>query len=137
MRPPFRFPEDLITLQQAWQQTYAALAQAPAGTGTTALRRRLIVLSGRLCTHPYWTAPTGRRAGAADLRLAARAPSGPGPDGGASHEPPPVGAAAPRPTPDSTGACVGCRQATTRYGAGADALCTPCQRARAERLART
>ncbi|GAA0280351.1 hypothetical protein GCM10010302_17660 [Streptomyces polychromogenes] len=78
MRPPFRFPEDLITLQRAWQQTYAELAQAPAGAGTTALRRRLLDLSARLCTHPYWTAPTGRRAGAADLQRAARTPTGPG-----------------------------------------------------------
>ncbi|MGW5852506.1 hypothetical protein ACWFQ8_32045 [Streptomyces sp. NPDC055254] len=31
----FRFSEDLITLQRAWQQTYAELAQAPAGAGTT------------------------------------------------------------------------------------------------------
>ncbi|MEU9039584.1 hypothetical protein AB0D45_32405 [Streptomyces sp. NPDC048352] len=73
MRPPFRFPEDLITLQQAWQQTYAELAQAPAGAGVTALRRRLITLTGLLYTHPYWTAPAGRRTGGADLRRAARA----------------------------------------------------------------
>ncbi|WP_371640696.1 hypothetical protein [Streptomyces virginiae] len=32
MRPPFRFPEDLITL-----------------------RRQLIARSGTLCTHPHWT----------------------------------------------------------------------------------
>ncbi|MFD0374587.1 hypothetical protein [Streptomyces sp. NPDC127112] len=78
MRAPFRFPEDLITLQRAWQQTYAELAQAPAGAGTTALRRRLLDLSARLFTHPYWTAPTGRRAGAADLHRAARTPTSPG-----------------------------------------------------------
>ncbi|MFF4498630.1 hypothetical protein [Streptomyces sp. NPDC001546] len=70
MRAPFHFPEDLITLQQAWQQTYADLAQAPAGTGTTALRRRLISLSGRLCTHPYWTQPVGWRSGSVELRRA-------------------------------------------------------------------
>ncbi|MEU9148328.1 hypothetical protein [Streptomyces sp. NPDC048349] len=72
MRPPFRFPEDLITLQRAWQQTYAALAQAPAGAGTTALRRRLIILSGGLCAHPYWAAPAGWRAGGVELRRTAR-----------------------------------------------------------------
>ncbi|MFI7176408.1 MULTISPECIES: hypothetical protein [Streptomyces] len=75
MRPPFRFPEfpeDLITLQRAWQQTYADLAQAPAGAGTTALRRRLITLSGTLCTHPHWAAPTAWRAGGVELRRAAR-----------------------------------------------------------------
>ncbi|MFI8392585.1 hypothetical protein [Streptomyces sp. NPDC085540] len=72
MRPPFRFPEDLITLQSTWQQTYAVLAQAPAGAGTTALRRRLIALSGTLCTHPYWANPTAWRAGGVELRRAAR-----------------------------------------------------------------
>ncbi|WP_369780162.1 hypothetical protein [Streptomyces sp. R33] len=66
MRPPFRYPEDLITLQRAWQQTYVELAQA--GAGTTVLRRRLITLSGTLCTHPYWAAP----AGSVELRRAAR-----------------------------------------------------------------
>ncbi|MFB6580841.1 MULTISPECIES: hypothetical protein [unclassified Streptomyces] len=71
MRPPFRFPEDLITLQRAWQQTYAELAQAPPGAGTTALRRRLITLSGTLCTHPYWATPTAWRAGGVELRRAA------------------------------------------------------------------
>ncbi|MDX3539388.1 hypothetical protein PV721_34700 [Streptomyces sp. MB09-01] len=70
MRPPFRFPEDLITLQRAWQQTYAELAQA--GAGTTALRRRLIALSGTLCTHPSWAAPTAWRAGSVELRRTAR-----------------------------------------------------------------
>ncbi|MFE5807351.1 hypothetical protein [Streptomyces sp. NPDC056491] len=29
MRPPFRFPEDLITLQKAWQQTYADSRRPP------------------------------------------------------------------------------------------------------------
>lgn len=53
VRPPFRFPKDLITLQRAWQQTYAELAQTPTGASTTALRRRLITLSGTLCTHPH------------------------------------------------------------------------------------
>ncbi|WP_053703595.1 hypothetical protein [Streptomyces sp. WM6368] len=72
MRPPFHFPDDLITLQSAWQQTYAELAQTPAGAGTTALRRRLIALSGNLCTHPYWAAPTAWRAGGVELRRAAR-----------------------------------------------------------------
>ncbi|CAM5653505.1 hypothetical protein [Streptomyces avidinii] len=72
MRPPFRFPEDLITLQKAWQQTYLELARSPAGAGTTALRRRLIALSGELCTHPYWAASTAWRAGGVELRHAAR-----------------------------------------------------------------
>ncbi|MFF3679850.1 hypothetical protein ACFYYS_38515 [Streptomyces sp. NPDC002120] len=70
MRPPFRFPEDLIMLERAWQQTYTDLAQAEAGT--TVLRRRLITLSGTLCTHPYWAAPAAWRAGSVELRRAAR-----------------------------------------------------------------
>ncbi|MFF3085965.1 hypothetical protein ACFVRB_13100 [Streptomyces nojiriensis] len=72
MRPPFRFPEDLITLERAWQQTYAELAQVPAGAGTTVLRHRLITLSGDLCTHPYWATSAAWRAGGVELRRAAR-----------------------------------------------------------------
>ncbi|MFD7783306.1 hypothetical protein ACFV4Q_09480 [Streptomyces nojiriensis] len=72
MRPPFRFPEDLITLERAWQQTYAELAQVPAGAGTTVLRRRLITLSGDLCTHPCWATSAAWRAGGVELRRAAR-----------------------------------------------------------------
>ncbi|MFJ4777844.1 hypothetical protein [Streptomyces sp. NPDC088762] len=72
MRAPFRFPDDLLALERAWQQTYADLAQAPAGAGTTVLRRRLITLSGRLCTHPSWAVPAGWRAGGVELRRAAR-----------------------------------------------------------------
>ncbi|MFJ8208911.1 hypothetical protein [Streptomyces sp. NPDC096033] len=81
MRPPFRFPEDLVALQAAWSRTYADLARTPAGAGTTVLRRRLIALSGRLYTHPYWTAaPGSRRAYGVELRRAASttAVSGPG-----------------------------------------------------------
>ncbi|WP_328792677.1 MULTISPECIES: hypothetical protein [unclassified Streptomyces] len=74
-RPPFRFPNDLITLQRAWQQTYAELAQAPAVGGATSLRRRLIALSGTLCTHPYWATPTAWRTVSIELRRAARTPS--------------------------------------------------------------
>ncbi|MGW6981457.1 hypothetical protein ACWGE1_18735 [Streptomyces sp. NPDC054932] len=70
MRPPFRFPEDLIAFQSAWQQTYAE--HAPAGAGTTALRRRPIILSGTLCTHPHRAAPAAWRAGGVELRRAAR-----------------------------------------------------------------
>ncbi|MFA7766343.1 hypothetical protein [Streptomyces sp. NRRL S-448] len=68
MRPPFRFAEDLITLQRAWQQAYAELAQAPAGT--TVLRRRLIALAGTLCTHPHWATPAAWRTGSVELRRA-------------------------------------------------------------------
>ncbi|MEV7512663.1 hypothetical protein AB0O57_32365 [Streptomyces sp. NPDC091201] len=72
MRPPFHFPADLITLQQAWQETYAEPAHAPADAGTAVLRRRLIALSGNLCTHPYWAASAAWRAGGVELRRAAR-----------------------------------------------------------------
>ncbi|MFI6148636.1 hypothetical protein [Streptomyces sp. NPDC051109] len=61
MRAPFRFPEDLLALERARLTAYADLAQAPAAAGTTALRRRLITLSGYLHAHPYWTAHPGRR----------------------------------------------------------------------------
>ncbi|MGW8782594.1 hypothetical protein ACWGNM_31650 [Streptomyces sp. NPDC055796] len=60
----------MITLQKAWQQTYAELAQAEAGT--TVLRRRLIALSGTLCPHPYWAAPPTWGAGSVELQRAAR-----------------------------------------------------------------
>ncbi|MFD3472911.1 hypothetical protein ACFWWM_42685 [Streptomyces sp. NPDC058682] len=42
------------------------------GAGTTVLRRRLITLSGNLCTHPHWAAPDAWRAGGVELRRAAR-----------------------------------------------------------------
>ncbi|MFG2232636.1 hypothetical protein ACGFNX_21925 [Streptomyces sp. NPDC048723] len=74
MRSPSRFPDDLLTLQRAWQQTYAELAQAPAGAGTTVLRRRLIALSGNLCTHPYWATSAAWRVGSVELRASCGAP---------------------------------------------------------------
>ncbi|MER6257848.1 hypothetical protein ABT224_41685 [Streptomyces sp. NPDC001584] len=74
MRPPFRFPDDLLALQRAWQETYTELAQAPAGAGTTVLRRRLIALSGNLCTHPYWAGSARWRAGGVELRASCGAP---------------------------------------------------------------
>ncbi|WP_328965189.1 hypothetical protein [Streptomyces virginiae] len=68
-----RFPEDLVALQAAWLDTYATLAKAPAGIGTTPLRRRLIALSCRLHAHPHWTAPGSARGTWAELRRQARA----------------------------------------------------------------
>ncbi|MGW2683617.1 hypothetical protein ACWC6I_10745 [Streptomyces sp. NPDC001414] len=53
------FPDDLVQTQAAWNATYDALA-APRPRDTTALRRRLLLLSARLWWHPYpyWeTAP--------------------------------------------------------------------------------
>ncbi|MER6188124.1 hypothetical protein [Streptomyces sp. NPDC001652] len=47
-------PHDLACLQAAWYRTYDALA-APRPAYTTALRRRLHVLSVRLRWHPYWS----------------------------------------------------------------------------------
>ncbi|MER5727364.1 hypothetical protein ABT084_03215 [Streptomyces sp. NPDC002138] len=64
----FRFPEDLVALQVAWLDTYTALAKVPLGVGTTTLRRRLIVLSCRLHSHPYWTTPARSRGTRAELR---------------------------------------------------------------------
>ncbi|MFI5689116.1 hypothetical protein [Streptomyces sp. NPDC051636] len=52
------FPDDLVQTQAAWNATYDALA-APRPRDTTALRRRLLLLSVRLWWHPYWeTAPS-------------------------------------------------------------------------------
>lgn len=65
------FPEDLLQTQQDWNRTYEALAARPAHT--TALRRRLQLLSARIAAHPFWTA-TERRSAAtrAELRRQAR-----------------------------------------------------------------
>ncbi|GGY13665.1 hypothetical protein GCM10010510_69640 [Streptomyces anandii JCM 4720] len=49
------FPDDLVQTQTAWNDTYQALA-APRPRNTTALRRRLLLLSVRL-----GGTPTGRR----------------------------------------------------------------------------
>ncbi|WP_199820461.1 hypothetical protein [Streptomyces sp. NRRL F-2664] len=71
MTPSFRFPDDLVALQEAWLRTYDELAQVAGDGSTTPLRRRLIALSGRLQTHPHWAAPAGWRAGGVELRRAA------------------------------------------------------------------
>ncbi|MFI5987720.1 hypothetical protein ACIBEA_43560 [Streptomyces sp. NPDC051555] len=68
----FRFPDDLVALQAAWLLTYDALAQAPTGSSTTMLRRRLLVLSRQLYIHPYWAAPGRSRTAWAELRRQAR-----------------------------------------------------------------
>ncbi|WP_030719698.1 hypothetical protein [Streptomyces sp. NRRL F-2580] len=60
------------------------LAQSPAGTGTTVLRRRLIALSGNLCTQPSWAASAAWRAGSVELRRAARTPTSAPADGEAA-----------------------------------------------------
>ncbi|MEU9646754.1 hypothetical protein [Streptomyces sp. NPDC048188] len=53
------FPDDLVQTQAAWNATYQALAAPRPRSNTTALRRRLLLLSVRLWWHPYWeTAPS-------------------------------------------------------------------------------
>jgi hypothetical protein len=73
------FPHDLVQLQHAWNTAYEALA-APRPRDTTALRRRLLLLSVHLWWHPYWknVRPLGaggacRVAAVARARGAARA----------------------------------------------------------------
>lgn len=66
------FPRDLIEAQRDWHRTYQALAARPVHT--TALRRRLQLLSARIAGHPFWTAPERRSAATrAELRRQARA----------------------------------------------------------------
>ncbi|MFJ3235819.1 hypothetical protein [Streptomyces sp. NPDC086787] len=66
------FPDDLVQLQVAWHRAYAALA-APHPAGYTLLRRRLLILSGRLLEHPYWNSPAGTPAARVELRHQAHA----------------------------------------------------------------
>ncbi|MFD3549180.1 hypothetical protein ACFWUW_26855 [Streptomyces sp. NPDC058655] len=49
---PHHFPADLLALQQTREQTYIALAHAPTGAGTAALRRALVLLDLRLSGQP-------------------------------------------------------------------------------------
>lgn len=64
------FPDDLVQTQAAWNTTYDALA-APRPRDTSALRRRLLLLSAQLWWHPYWaTAPSLPRARSELRRLA-------------------------------------------------------------------
>lgn len=64
------FPDDLVRAQQDLMRTYAALA-APESAHCTALRRRLLRLSGAVFWHPYWSTRPGR-AGLPELRERAR-----------------------------------------------------------------
>ncbi|MEU6310765.1 hypothetical protein [Streptomyces sp. NPDC047014] len=68
----FRFPDDLVALQAAWLRTYDALARTRAGAGTAMRRRRLVVFSGRLYGHPYWTESGRSSAGRVELCRQAR-----------------------------------------------------------------
>lgn len=67
----FPFPDDLVQAQRAWHAAYRQLA-APRPRHTTALRRRLLVLSVRIQWHPFWSTPGGR-APAARVELKRRA----------------------------------------------------------------
>ncbi|MGW1659186.1 hypothetical protein [Streptomyces atratus] len=49
------FPDDLMQMQSDWVRTYEELARRSPTTSTTALRRRLILLSCRLAGHRFWT----------------------------------------------------------------------------------
>ncbi|MFF8279696.1 hypothetical protein ACF05T_26895 [Streptomyces lateritius] len=66
------FPDDLVQTQAAWNATYDALA-APRPRDTTALRRRLLLLSVRLCWHPYWETALSVPAARSELRQMTRA----------------------------------------------------------------
>ncbi|MFJ3439241.1 hypothetical protein ACIPMU_37685 [Streptomyces cyaneofuscatus] len=55
----FPFPDDLISAQQQWHDTYRALA-ASRLRRTTELRCRLLALSARIHVHPFWATPPGR-----------------------------------------------------------------------------
>jgi hypothetical protein len=65
------FPDDLVQTQTAWNATYEALA-APRPRDTTALRRRLLLLSVRLWWHPYWETVPSALAARSELRQLAR-----------------------------------------------------------------
>ncbi|MFF3489656.1 hypothetical protein ACFYXC_41570 [Streptomyces sp. NPDC002701] len=71
---PGPFPHDLIQLQAAFNRTYDALATPhPAHTAHAELRRRLVVLSSRLWSHPFWSDPGRAPAARAQLRSHTRA----------------------------------------------------------------
>lgn len=65
------FPDDLVQTQAVWNATYDELA-APRHRDTTALRRRLLLLSVRLWWHPYWKTAPSVSAARSELRQLAR-----------------------------------------------------------------
>ncbi|MYW09269.1 hypothetical protein GT034_13030 [Streptomyces sp. SID2563] len=72
-----RFPDGLIRAQQAWNDTYDALA-VPNPRHSTVLRRRLLKLSVPLHTHPFWAiTPGGVPSARVELRRRARAAAQP------------------------------------------------------------
>jgi hypothetical protein len=56
------FPEDLVQTQRDWYAVYRRLAEEPrhSASETAVLRRRLLRLSVRVSTHPYWQTAGGR-----------------------------------------------------------------------------
>ncbi|MFI1394298.1 hypothetical protein [Streptomyces sp. NPDC020681] len=65
-------PDDLLAAQHEWNRTYAELADRPVDY--TALRRRLLRLSGRIFWHPFWSTTAGRGPAArVELRRRVRA----------------------------------------------------------------
>ncbi|MEU2834913.1 hypothetical protein ABZ667_40830 [Streptomyces lavendulae] len=67
------FPNNLLALETAWQQTYEDMARQPPGTGTTTHRRRLLNLDRAISAHPFWAQPGRSPAARVELRLQARA----------------------------------------------------------------
>jgi hypothetical protein len=67
------FPDDLVQMQSDWIRTYEELARRSPAAGTTALRRRLILLSCRLAGHPFWTEAGRSPTALAELRHYTRA----------------------------------------------------------------
>ncbi|MGW7196176.1 hypothetical protein [Streptomyces chryseus] len=65
-------PDDLAQAQYDWGRTYTALAACHLG-GTTALRRRLLLLSNRVFWHPFWS-PTAGYSLTARVALCQQAP---------------------------------------------------------------
>lgn len=75
------FPADLVQAQRDWYDTYRQLAGA-AGTRTTVLRRRLVRLSVKVTTHPYWTTvPDSAPAARMQLKALVWHDEGDAPDG--------------------------------------------------------
>jgi hypothetical protein len=60
-------------MQCDWIRTYEELARRSRVASTTALRRRLILLSCRLAGHPFWTEAGRSPAAGVELRHDARA----------------------------------------------------------------
>nr|WP_043267132.1 hypothetical protein [Streptomyces sp. CT34] len=67
------YPADLLQAQRDWRRTYEALSVLPPTAGTTALRRRLLLLSSRIVWHQHWSVRRSSPAARVELRRQARA----------------------------------------------------------------